>query len=472
MTSETSDWWKRVPCHFNWDLEDDVTVDFTSVVNNLDSKLESLKESNGGNSSCVLLLFRGYLEVSKFAGVTSNPEKANAFFDQADSEAEVLIDDEERRAYVVVSSANRLWVLEKFKIGSESEMRRKKEYLVSKLEENWQSGVGRKSGNFDAYLEAVAAFALTRLGPYKYREAESRYRKAIKLNSKQAEWFHALGELVGRQARQKTQSSGECYSDMDEEIRCYQKALDLDPENDFARCDLALVLARKDDKLQDAKDLIALTKDVACEVIIKKGRFYRRQKDFQKALAVLKKGTKLQNPRSELFFQISLVCSSLASQAGYKKNYKEKTEYLEKEMEYLDKCIQREPSHFFAKLNKARNFSKSRRNEEAEQYYRKILNECHSSPRNLIEAQFTFAEFLTLSNRGRIPQEAADLYEEMVNTGAVILREIDQDGNAKVTGKDGFLEKARNRLKDFYLEREEGSRKMKELEEKLSTLGI
>ncbi|KAJ8037995.1 Interferon-induced protein with tetratricopeptide repeats 2 [Holothuria leucospilota] len=469
MAENTIDWWKNVPCHFTWDLEAGVNVDFKGTLNNLDSKLETYHETRWEGSPCALLLFRGYLEVSKFDGVTPNREKAEEFFKDADNENENVTDSEERKVYTIVSLANRLWILEHFGDEADDETSPNRETLIRKLEEVWKSPE-EVSDKVRAHLEATAAFALSRLGPGKYEEAEVRYRKAIAVISTQSSWWHSLGLLIRRQAVPKTQTREECYNGMEEEIDCYEKAIKFDPDNDSVRCDLALLLARIPGREEDAKSIIDVTKDNTCEVIIKKGRFYRRQKKFLEALYVLQKGEDLKNPRSELFFQISCIYFHLGLQAGRMKDFTRKSEYVLIEREYLDKCLQLEPTHLFAKINKAVSFGKSRQFRKGEELFREIIEEQKENPRHLIDAKFSFAKYVHCYNNNRMSAEVAAMLEEVIDLSLRVLREIDHYENNQITGEYGYLEKSRKKLVEFYRTQKDSEDKLKDLEDKLSNL--
>ncbi|KAJ8037996.1 Interferon-induced protein with tetratricopeptide repeats 5 [Holothuria leucospilota] len=469
MAEHTIDWWKAVPCHFTWDLEAGVDVDFKSILNNLDSKLETCHETRWEGSPCALLLFRGYLEVSKFDGVIPNREKAEEFFKEADNENENVTNSEERKTYTIVSLANRLWILEHFGDEADDETSANRETLIRKLEEVWESPK-EVSDKVSAHLEATAAFAMSRLGPGKYEKAEALYRKAIAVISTQSSWWHSLGLLIRRQAVLKTQNREKCYDRMEEEIHCYEKAIKFDPDNDSARCDLALLLAKIPGREEEAKSHIGRTKDDICEVIIKKGRYYRRQKKFQEALHVLQKGEDLKNPRSELFFQISCIYFDLGLQAGKNKDFTRKSEYVSSEVEYLDKCLQLEPTHFFAKINKAKSFGKLGQVSTGEELFCKIIEEQKEHPRNLINAKFSFAKYLHYHNKNSMSAEVARILEDVIELSLRVLREIDHYENNKITGENGYLEKSRKKLVEFYRTQKDGEDKLKDLENKLSNL--
>ncbi|PIK47572.1 hypothetical protein BSL78_15559 [Apostichopus japonicus] len=267
------DWWKKVPCHFNWKLDQNIMLDLKGIANRLDSELETRNDIEWAETACDMLLFRGYLEVSNFEGMQSNSQKAEEFFAEAEREAMRVTDDDERQqAYIIIVSANRLWVLETIHEGKQNEDRRLR--LLAELEQSWNRHRDKLSQDrLQAFIDATAAFAFTRLGPNKCKEAERRYQQALKTIKTKSSWYQALGSVIGRQARLCTNSHSEPYDGIYDEIQCYEKAIDLEPRNKSAQCDLATVLLRIPDRVDEAKDLMANLDANTCELILKKGLF-------------------------------------------------------------------------------------------------------------------------------------------------------------------------------------------------------
>ncbi|XP_071814149.1 uncharacterized protein [Apostichopus japonicus] len=466
-----SDWWKQVPCHFNWQLERDCTVDYKTLVNKLDSQLETRDEVGWRDSVCDLLLFRGYIEVfPKFKEVNLNPVKAREFFLQGEEEARELDDNQERQACLTVSSANRLWLLENFKQGGSAAPNDEREMLLKTLTENWLAKPTAQSEELHAYMYVIEGFALARLGLTRCQEALQRYKRATEVIQSKASWFHTCGELVGRLARKDTKSNTDRYDEMDEEIKYYEKAIELDPTNDAARCEMASVLIRIPERSIEAKRLIEEARDESCQVILVKARFYRRQNELLKALEVLQKGEKLKTPRSDIFFQMSLIYSHVAKQSN---NHDDKYRYLRGEMSCIDKCLEKEPGHYFALLNKAWAHHKLKEYDRAEETYLEAIEKFKSSEQSHLETQHRFVQHLVKSNSGRrVTEKAASICEEIFDSCVKILKERPGEMENKITGEWGYLTEATKNLKKYYSNIPDGHVKIRQLQFKLFQVNI
>ncbi|PIK56453.1 putative interferon-induced protein with tetratricopeptide repeats 1-like isoform X3 [Apostichopus japonicus] len=429
-----SDWWKQVPCHFNWQLEKDCTVDYKTIVNKLDSKLETRDEVGWRDSVCDLLLFRGYIEVfPKFKEVNLNPVKAREFFLQAEEEARELDDNQERQACLTVSSANRLWLLENFRQSGSAAPNDEREMLLKTLTENWLAKPTAQSEELHAYIYVIEGFALARLGLTRCQEALQRYKRATEVIQSKASWYHTCGGLVGRFARKGEKSNADRYDEMDEEIKYYEKAIELDPTNDAARCDMALVLRKIPERSNEARRLIEEASDESCQVILVKARFYRWQNELQKALDVLQKGEELKTPRSDIFFQKSLIYSQLAKQSN---NNDDKYRYLRDEMSNIDKCLAKEPGHFYAFVYKAWAHHKLREYDRAEATYLEAIERFKSSLQDHLQAQHWYVQHLVKSNSGRrVTEKAASICEEIFHSCVKILKERPGELENRITGK-------------------------------------
>ncbi|XP_071848072.1 interferon-induced protein with tetratricopeptide repeats 1-like [Apostichopus japonicus] len=459
------DWWKKVPCHFNWKLDQNILIDFKGIANNLDSKLETRNEIEWTETACDMLLFRGYLEVSNFEGVQRNSQKAEEFFVEAEKEAMKVADDDERQAYIIIVNANRLWVLETIHEGNQNEDRRLR--LLAKLEESWSRHRDELSQTrLQAFIDATAAFALTRLGPNKYKEAERRYQRALKTIKMKCSWYQSLGAVIGRQARLGWNNVSEPYDGIHDEIQCYEKAIELEPTNKSAQCDLAKVLLRLPDRVDEGKDIMANLDANTCELIIKKGRFYRRLRDNERALDVLRRGEELQHPRSELFLQISIVYRYLASDARDSNN---KDEYRRLEMKYIDKCLELEPSFFLGKLSKAIALGKARRNEEAQAMFNGMIEEYKGSPYHLIEVQFRRAYSLFIVNRYQVNENIAKAYEDVIETALEITKNVDISACCQTAE---FARQAKEYLQQYYEILDDGGIMAQNLRSRAAEIGL
>ncbi|XP_071848071.1 uncharacterized protein [Apostichopus japonicus] len=459
------DWWKKVPCHFNWNLDQNILIDFKGITNNLDSKLETRNEIEWTETACDMLLFRGYLEVSNFEGVQSNSQKAEEFFVEAEREAMKVADDDERQAYIIIVNANRLWVLETIHEGNQNEDRRLR--LLAELEQSWSRHRDELSQTrLQAFIDATAAFALTRLGPNKYEEAERRYQRALKTIKIKSSWYQSLGAVIGRQARLGSNNFSEPYDGIHDEIQCYEKAIELEPTNKSAQCDLAKVLLRIPDRVDEGKDIMANLDANTCELIIKKGRFYRGLLDYERAIDVLRKGEELQHPRSELFLQLSIVYRYLAADA---RDWNDKNEYKRLEMKYIDKCLELEPSHFQCKLSKAIAFGKARRNEEAQAMFNSIIEEYKGTPHKLIEAQYRRACSLLIVNRKQINDKVAKAFEDIIETALVITKNVDISACGQTAE---FARKAKENLQQYYETLDDGDIMAQNLRSRVAEIGL
>ncbi|XP_071848075.1 uncharacterized protein [Apostichopus japonicus] len=458
-----SDWWKKVPCHFNWKLDQDIMLDLKCIANSLDSELETRNEIEWMETACDMLLFRGYLEVSNFEGVQSTSQKAEEFFAEAEREAMRVTDDDERQAHIIIVNANRLWVLETIHEGKQSEDRRLR--LLQELEQSWsrhRDEISQK--RLQAFIDATAAFALTRLGPNKYTEAKQRYQQALETIKTKSSWYQALGSVIGRHARLCSNSA--LYDGIRDEIQFYEKAIELEPTNKSAQCDLAKVLLRMPGRDDEAKDLMANLDANTFELILKKGRFYRGLLDYERAIDVLRRGEELQHPRSELFFQLSIVYRYLAAET---KDWNDKNEYKRLEMKYIDKCLELEPSHFQGKLNKAIALGKARRNEEAQAMFNGMIEEYKGSPYYLIESQFRRAYSLFVVNGKQVNENVAKAYEDVIETALEITKNVAISAYCKTAE---FARKAKEYLQQYYETLEDGDIMAQNLRIRVAEIGL
>ncbi|PIK53257.1 putative interferon-induced protein with tetratricopeptide repeats 1B-like [Apostichopus japonicus] len=197
---------------------------------------------------------------------------------------------------------------------------------LKRLKQLWSE----KNELFEAYIEGIAVFALARLGPKNYKKAEERCRKALEVIPTNPEWHYSLGCFIGRQIRCNLVSSRGGYNHIDDEVKCYEEALRLDPDFDLARCTLAQTLVKIPQRKEESFKQIEKVNENTCAMVVKKGRFYRFKRITNKALEILKKGVSgFARPRGELFFQISLIYGTFAYQAGFERKFDEKNEYLQ-----------------------------------------------------------------------------------------------------------------------------------------------
>ncbi|XP_071848065.1 uncharacterized protein [Apostichopus japonicus] len=459
------DWWKEVPCHFNWKLDQNIMLDLKGIANKLDSDLETRNEIEWTETACDMLLFRGYLEVSNFEGVQSNSQKAEEFFAEAEREAMRVTDDDERQAYIIIVNANRLWVLETIHEGNQNEDRRLR--LLAELKQSWSRHRDKLSQDrLQAFIDATAAFAFTRLGPNTCKEAERRYQQALKTIKTRSAWYQALGSVIGRHARLGSNKFSKPYDGIDDEIQCYEKAIELEPRNKSAQCDLAKVLLRMPDRVGEGKDLMANLDANTCELIIKKGSFYLRLRDYKRAIDVLRKGEELQHPRSELFLQLSIVYRYLAADA---RDRNDKDEYKRLEMIYIDKCLELEPSYFQGKLSKAIALGKARRNEEAQAMFNGMIEEHKGSPYYLIEVQFRRADSLFIVNRNQVNENIAKAFEDVIETALEITKNVAISAYCE-TAK--FVRKAQKNLQQYYETLDDGGIMAQNLRRRVAEIGL
>ncbi|XP_071814028.1 interferon-induced protein with tetratricopeptide repeats 1-like [Apostichopus japonicus] len=455
--SDNVEWWKKVPCHFTWSLED-TNEDYKSLKIRVEYKLESWKEEHS-SPPCQPLLFLGFLEVSKFKGLPrQNPVQAMNHFSNVVREAAEMTVEDERNAFLTVALANRIWsyeILSQSQEGKENEDalqkskdKTKNDEDLKRLKQLWSE----KNELFEAYIEGIAVFALGRLGPKNYKKAEERCRKALEVIPTNPEWHYSLGCFIGRQIRCNLVSSRGGYNHIDDEVKCYEEALRLDPNFDLARCTLAQTLVKIPERKEESFKQIEKVNENTCAMVVKKGRFYRYQKDYKKALEILKKGVSgFERPRGELFFQIGLIYGTFAYQAGFERKFDEKNEYLQKQLEYSNKCLELEPHHHVAMLRKAQALGYLRRNDEAEKCFRNAIDEVEGTPSNSVEVKFWFAEHLTSRNRKQVTAKAAELYKDVMSIASSILENADDDALDDVkTGMRKFVIKSKSKLDEFH----------------------
>ncbi|PIK47575.1 hypothetical protein BSL78_15562 [Apostichopus japonicus] len=287
--------------------------------------------------------------------------------------------------------------------------------------------------------------------------------KTIKTKSS---WYQALGSVIGRQARLCTNSLSEPYDGIHDEIQCYEKAIDLEPRNKSAQCDLAKVLLRIRGRVDEAKNLMANLDANTCELIIKKGCFYRGLREYERAIDVLGRGEELHQPRSELFLQLSMVYRYLSADA---RDRSDKKEYKRLEMKYIDKCLELEPSHFQGKISKAIALGKALRNVEAQAMFNGMIEEYKGSPYNLIEAQFRRAGSLFIVNRYQVNENVAKAYEDVIETALEITKNVAISAHCKTAE---FARKAKECLQQYYETLDGGDIMAQNLRTRVAEIGL
>ncbi|PIK46775.1 hypothetical protein BSL78_16373 [Apostichopus japonicus] len=187
-----------------------------------------------------------------------------------------------------------------------------------------------------------------------------------------------------------------------------------------------------------------------CSMVIKKGRFYRLAKDYTKALEVLMKGeSEFSSPRSELFFQTSLVYEALAKLPRVDQTTKKNN--LEKHIAYCNKCLELEPQHFPALLKKARALGQLKRNDAAEKVFREAMRVVKARPKNFVQVQYWFAEHLTFRNRKQVTPEAAELYQGAMSTTLSMIQNADDFAIDDIKeSMKWFVTNSKKKLDEFY----------------------
>ncbi|PIK56451.1 hypothetical protein BSL78_06614 [Apostichopus japonicus] len=233
---------------------------------------------------------------------------------------------------------------------------------------------------------------------------------------------------------------------------------------------MASVLIKIPERSNEARRLIEEARDESCQVILVKARFYRRQNELQNALDVLQKGEKLKTPRSDIFFQKSVIYSQLAKQSN---NNDDKYRYLRAEMRNIDKCLAKEPGHFYAFVHKAWAHHKLREYDRAEATYLEAIKRFESSLQDRLEAQHWYVQHLVKSNSGRrVTEKAASICEEIFKSCVKILKERPGELENRITGKWGYLTEATKNLKKYYSNIPDGHVKIRQLQFQLFQVNI
>ncbi|XP_071814030.1 interferon-induced protein with tetratricopeptide repeats 1-like [Apostichopus japonicus] len=455
--SDNVEWWKKVPCHFTWSLED-TNEDYKSLKINVEYKLESWKEEHP-SPPCQPLLFLGFLEVSKFKGLPrQNPVQAMNHFSNVVREAAEMTVEDERNAFLTVALANRIWSNEILSQSQEGEgnedalqnskYKTENDEDLKRLKQLWSE----KNELFEAYIEGIAVFALARLGPKNCKKAEERCKKALEVIPTNPEWHYSLGCFIGRQIRCNLVSSRGGYNHIDDEVKCYEEALRLDPDFDLARCTLAQTLVKIPQRKREAVKQIEKVNENTCAMVVKKGRFYRFQKDYSKALEILKKGeSEFATPRGELFFQISMIYCTFANNAKWDESSDVRNKNWQRQLEYTNKCLEVKPNHHLAMLQKALTLENLRRNAEAEECFRNTIDTLEDTPNISLQVKFRFAEYLTSLNRTQVIAEAAELYENVISIALSILQNADDDAlDEAKTGIERYVMNSKSKLEEFH----------------------
>ena len=290
---------REVPSHFSWNLYRDSSKTFIS----LKQLLEEHLEQNPGQRTIETYLFMSYLFMSDFKDKEKDPRSALFYLQKAKDEILTTTekDSPAQIGFLTVATANEAIIA----------CMRSKRRQSQELEREARRLFSLQTEESQVYVKVVRAFALSRLGMSKYKEAEGLYREAVdkfrlttsaSVEPEKLYWLFALALMIGRYARYEA-GPGNFTQAMDEEIELFERILHLDPTYALASAHLAQCYSLKKDHA-NAKyhSFNAIRLDPNNPSVLRiAGQALRKEKCFDEALMVYER-CEIQGARNSYFY--------------------------------------------------------------------------------------------------------------------------------------------------------------------------
>ncbi|KAJ8037194.1 hypothetical protein HOLleu_17947 [Holothuria leucospilota] len=406
--------WKNVPCHFTWGMDRAAKSvhERNSVFQTENAKLYSDDED-----ACYMFVYLAYLEFVTCQNVNKGTEES---LDKVDKVIDRMEDESGKRAFQLVSLANRAWIL-----SLSGEPQEAVAPIISHLLSRYEEY--RSSKNIEketAYLDAIEAFALRRI--LLEDRAEEKYKSAIRVIPDIAKWHFELGRVVGR-------SLMTAKAKHEAKIPHFKRALQLKP--DYVQCMAKLINSlMRAGHLKDAwVEMARLEKfDISNNPssICVRASLYIRDGKRDRALEILHEAERLQH--SDVY---SLIATTYKLEAKSLSPLK-REKYLQKSLTYVEKCLCKHPGSFEGITTKFEVLCRLKESADKVKSFLRKLNEERPLPPSFLFPAFqqmiTIFEEVNKSNLHPDLEILLSLYESMVTMLEVTLREcLESDSDEK-----------------------------------------
>lgn len=304
---DESDWWRDNPCPLNrhWGLREVSDIDL--------KKLKyTLKTCETAKYVMVIesLIYRAFLASPMVRGFCNQkPNKASEALKFLKAAEDRILDsysEEAKLGYQIVIYTFRMWLL------SESIEKESTEVKLKQME-----SMKTQFPKYMAYVNAIHAQILSRLGRRYRAKAISLYQKALDDFPDNYEWLYGMAVMIGNDARcyrslvgaWKSPLPDELIRKFREEERILEKILSIKQDFFLARALYGQVLFNLDNNSKRAKKEIkkALKGNASNRIIaILASKFYRRKGVFSEAQRVLEEVRK-RNKSSDFYFELGCV---------------------------------------------------------------------------------------------------------------------------------------------------------------------
>ena len=387
---------KEAPFHLNWDLETGTSKNFDS----LKQKITDYLRFNPQLMTIQAHLFHCFIYISQYHSHRYNRlnlKEAKEHLKKAYDAINDVADPEKNLGYLTVAKCMEAYIA--FRKGEHD----------NNLKKEIEKSISELTDSSSACIDSVRAFALSRMGIQKYKEAKGFFESALKVQPNNTEWLYNLGDLIGRLSRHY-----EGYKETEQKIQeneIYEEILSIDPEHALARVSLAsnLILMDKEELAKThAEQALQLQPDNP-EILKEVGRVYRRIEDFEKALLILERGWATSQNNADLLHQTGLVykdkynCQNKIYK-GKKKHKRQPSdkpdkELLNKAIDYLTKAYESNSTYTMALCNRARTYEQLQMKEEAKQDFECLLTVYNLTDNNRVTFTIYYAFFLERTSR-------------------------------------------------------------------------
>ncbi|KAJ8037195.1 hypothetical protein HOLleu_17949 [Holothuria leucospilota] len=434
--------WKDAPCHFTWGMDRTVQKvhESSSVFQGENAELYSDDEE-----SCYMFVYLAYLE---FLVCRNVDQKFDGSLDKADKIIGKMRDESGKRAFQLVSLANRAWILSMS--GESPEAIASVTSQLLKVYGDYLSDNNKKE---TAYLNAIEAFALRRI--LLNEKSEEKYQFAIRVIPDIAMWYYELERVAGSSpmmnSSQKTRAK----------IKHFKKALQFKP--DYIRCMVKLIdCYLRVGNVRDARvELNHLeqydTSGIATAICVR-ASFYNTVNDNDKALRILFKAEKLNHSDIDKNIAITYILKS-KSVSPLKRN-----KYLKDALTYVEKCLLKHPGSYYGIATKFEVLCLLKESTDiVENFLRKLIVDRPLPPSHLLSLFLKMMKIFEEANKFNPHPDheiVLTLYENMVQVALQGCLKNDDNGemilsatvkvilNEAKTFVDRYLKKNRNVLNE------------------------
>ncbi len=365
-------------------------------------------------------LFQSFLHVSMYKDPKPDYRKGREYLDEAYKEIECVTNDEEKCGYLIVAKCNEAFIAHKLADKTKT----------TKLEEEIQQLLLRKSDLSQACIDSVQAFALSRLGIHKYVESRSYFQKALKVQPQNTQWMYRMAVMI---ARRSHYVDGLAYTyEKKEERKWCKKILEIDKSHALAHVDLSYNYFLTNKKLAAKHANRAQELEPENPYILHKvGRVFRKLGQYERALDTLEKAC-ISSKKSDVSRQMGLVYQDMYKEQvtmkvkglkQHKQLEKPDRELLYKARDSFSQSILTNSRHTEAFLNRALIYAqlsdlqdaRSKKKKALERAKRDFLNALGTSNQSRDKVLVRIQYALFLQNTCKDNEKASEFFKRAIH---------------------------------------------------------